>query len=473
MKNVKKLVAMAIIASTVSVNMAYAAPINEVVGKTAVETSIELAQKSWNGNWKGEKTVVLAAQNEENLVDALAVAPLAYSKKAPILLVNKGDEVNKPVLEELKAKEINKVYLASGEGVLTDKMKKQLEDEKIEVVRIGGKNRIETSENIAKELGEYSKVAVVGYNGIADAISIAPIASAEGMAIAIVGSNGELTKDYKVDMEDKEAYILGGETLVSKKTEEEVKGKRIAGKDRYETNAKVLETFKDELEFNTLYMPSGLPNKLKDGLTASVLAAQSNDPIVLLGQAKAQMEETNKVLTANVNKDTEISIIGQAKSDKILELIKEFNDRIDELNKKAEYKFEVEGTIANKGSINGEDLKDKDEKFFEGNSFITGKLLKTNEGADYAGKVRIKAPKVEGLQLWAYDSNSKAWYDINKDGWGTLENTMEDALKQDVTVYAFVEGKKTVDVTFDLIDVETEEAVVSTEVKLIVPIKVD
>ncbi|WP_291578859.1 cell wall-binding repeat-containing protein [Clostridium sp. UBA6640] len=460
MKNVKKLVAMAMIFSMVSVNMAYAAPVNEVVGKTAVETSIELAQKSWNGEWEGEKTVVLAAQNEENLVDALSVAPLAYSKKAPILLVNKGDVVNKPVLDELKDKEIEKVYLASGEGILTDKMKEQLEEEGMEVVRVGGKNRIETSENIAEELGSYDKVAVVGYNGIADAISIAPIASTEGMAIAIVGSNGELTKDYKVDMKDKEAYILGGETLVSKKTEEEINAKRITGKDRYETNAKILETFKDELEFNTIYMPSGLPNKLKDGLSTSVLAAQNNNPVVLLGMDKSQMEETNKVLEENVKKDTEISIIGQVKSENILELVKKVTEKIDELNEEhveaaSTYKFSYDltgktFTVAEEGTV----LPITLEADKVGDFGYTNALVKVEV---------ISKPEDSKLQILAKDTEGTEW-DLAQIGqWGPSEGfaiAKDYSEETKFTVKTDTKGKY--EVKFSLVDVKDSNKVLTT-----------
>ncbi|GAA0122636.1 cell wall-binding repeat-containing protein [Clostridium faecium] len=464
MKNVKKLVAMAIIASTVGVSTVYAAPINEIVGKTAIETAIELAEKSWDGNWKDEKTAVLAPQNEENLVDALAVSPLAYSKKAPILLVNKGDEVNEPVLEKLKAKEINKVYLASGEGILTDKMKEQLEAEGIEVIRVGGKNRIETSENIAKELGEYSKVAVVGYNGIADAISIAPIASAEGMAIAITDSNAELSKDYKIDMKDKETYILGGETLVSKETEEAIEGTRIAGKDRYETNAKVLETFKDELNFNTLYMPSGLPNKLKDGLTSSVLAAQGNDPIVLLGQVKSQMVETNKVLTSNVNKDSEMLIIGQAKSDEILELIKETNDKIDEINDGNEnpgeevastYKFsydltEKTFTTDEEGTV----LPVALEADKVGDFGYTNALIKVEV---------ISKPENSKLQVLAKDTEGKEWDLVQTGQWGPSEGfEIAKDYKEETNFTIKADAKGKYEVKFSLVDVKDNNKVLTT-----------
>ncbi len=464
MKNVKKLVAMAMIFSMVSINMAYAAPVNEVVGKTAVETSIELAQKSWDGKWKGEKTAVLAPQNEENLVDALAVAPLAYSKKAPILLVGKGDVVNKPVLDELKAKEINKVYLSSGEGILTNKMKEQLEKEGIEVIRIGGKSRIETSENIAKELGSYNKVAVVGYNGIADAISIAPIASAEGMAIAIVDSNKELTKDYKIDMKDKETYVLGGETLVSKKTEEEIKAKRITGKDRYETNAKILETFKEELEFNTIYMPSGLPNKLKDGLSSSVLAAQNNDPIVLLGEDKAQMEETNRVLKENVNKHTEISIIGQSKSEKILGLIKEFNEKIDELNEgnggtekevPSIYKFSYDltgktFTVDEEGTV----LPIVLEADKVGDFGYTNALIKVEV---------ISKPENSKLQVLAKDTEDKEWDLVQIGQWGPSEGfAIAKNYKEETKFTVKTDTKGKYEVKFSLVDVKDNNKVLTT-----------
>lgn len=267
------------------------------------ELSITVAKELWDNAYKGGKTAVLALEKDENLVDLLSISTLAYKKKAPIILISNGEKIEDELIENLKSRDVNKVYLPSGEGVLKEELEFQLKSHGIDMVRLGGMNRVETSVNISKELGEYKSVAVIGYNGSSDSISLGQIAAREETAILVSDNNGNIKENFYYH--DKNNYVVGGERLVSVESENKLKAKRIYGENRYETNLKVVEHFKDKLNFNKVYVSSGQDNQLAKALIIGQLAAVDKVPLILLdtdNEAKAE-----KVLKDSINKYTEIN----------------------------------------------------------------------------------------------------------------------------------------------------------------------
>jgi|GEM_PF-5032967 len=351
MRHIKKILAIAMLAIMLNSNTSFTAP--TVLANSISNNSVNVAKEIWSGEWKNEKTAIIVPQNEENIVDALSIAPLAYAKKAPILLVNKGDNVDEEVLKSLKNQNVDKIYLSSGVGILTNNMKKQLENEGIKVVRLGGKDRIETSENIAKELGDYNGVVIIGYNGASDAISIASIASRQKMAIAIANSNGDFSKT-PIKTEGKDIYILGGETLVSKSVENKLNANRIFGEDRYETSIEIIKEFKNKIKFDKVFIASGLGKGLHEGLVSSLLAAQSNAPMFLVSNNNEYMKVISKFLKENVNKNTEIILTSNEKIDAIKETIKEVNKEIEKQKSQANKPSRNSDLSSNDGSSSNE-----------------------------------------------------------------------------------------------------------------------
>ncbi|WP_454055580.1 cell wall-binding repeat-containing protein [Clostridium sp. Marseille-Q7071] len=267
------------------------------------ELSMTVAGELWNNAYKGGKTAVLALEKDENLVDLLSISTLAYKKKAPLILINNGEKIEDELIKKLKIKGVNKIYLPSGEGILKEELAFQLKSNGIDVVRLGGMNRVETSVNISKELGEYKSVAVIGYNGSPDSISLGQIAAREETVILVSDITGNIKENFYYH--DKNNYVVGGETLVSVESENKLKAKRIYGENRYETNLKVVEHFKDKLNFNKVYVSSGQDNQLAKALIIGQLAAVDKVPLILLdrdNEAKAE-----KVLKDSINKYTEVN----------------------------------------------------------------------------------------------------------------------------------------------------------------------
>ncbi|HFL2405596.1 TPA: S-layer protein SlpA [Clostridioides difficile] len=246
-----------------------------VAGEDRIETAIELSYKYYNSDDDNAVTDI-AADNvvlvgSQAIVDGLVASPLASEKHAPLLLTSK-DKLDSSVKSEIKrvmdlktTSGINtskKVYLAGGVNSISKDVENELKDMGVKVVRLAGDDRYETSLAIADEVGlDNDKAFVVGGTGLADAMSIAPVASqlkdsngnmdvVDGDATPIVVVDGK-AKDINAATEDfldnAQVDIIGGENSVSKDIEEAIDdatGKepnRTSGDDRQDTNAEVMK----------------------------------------------------------------------------------------------------------------------------------------------------------------------------------------------------------------------------------------
>lgn len=296
------------------------------------ELSMTVAKELWDNAYKGGKTAVLALEKDENLVDLLSISTLAYKKKAPIILINDGEKIKDELIENLKNRGVNKVYLPSGQGVLKEELTFQLKSHGIDVIRLGGMNRVETSINISKELGEHKSVVVIGYNGLPDSISLGQIAVREEKAILVSDNKGNIKENFYYD--NKNNYVVGGEKLVSSESENKLKAKRIYGENRYETNLKVVKHFKDKLNFNKIYISSGQDNQLAQALIIGQLATVDKAPLILLN--KDNESKAEELLKDSVNKYTEINFFNYENKNLFKDILSRDNSLLDrkEVNNK-------------------------------------------------------------------------------------------------------------------------------------------
>nr|WP_286184180.1 cell wall-binding repeat-containing protein [Clostridium sp. CCUG 7971] len=173
---------------------------------------------------------------------------------------------------------------------------------KIDIKRISGKDRYETSIKIADIINQSNKVEKVvlvnGENGIADSISISPVAGNKNMPI-ILSKQEALgqAKKWLSDNNIKESYIIGGKDCISANIEKSLENaKRIYGENRYETNSNILNEFYKNSEVSKVYYCKGNTDEIVDGVLVSPLASKKNTPIVLLGESlsKSQKEAISK-----------------------------------------------------------------------------------------------------------------------------------------------------------------------------------
>lgn len=256
-------------------------PAQRLGGVDRYETAVKISQAGWAND--SSDFAILSAGMDDNLVDSLTAAPLAHYKEAPILLTE-GNVLNPFTEQELQRLGVKTVYVTSGTGVITQAVLDKLKEMDIQVVSLGGRDRFETSLNIAKELGTFNKVIVsTAYNN-ADALSVASIAASQGIPIILcdVAQIPQTVKEYLNTKQIEESYVLGGEGALSATVEQNLPNpKRLGGTDRFETNVKIIEAFNSVLGNEKAYLASGNDRNLVDALAGSSLAAKTSSMIIL------------------------------------------------------------------------------------------------------------------------------------------------------------------------------------------------
>lgn len=262
--------------------------INALIGTDRYDTAVRLSK----GQFTTANTVMIA--NGGALADGLAATPLATFKKAPLLLTGASNlpEGTKGEIKRLGAKN---AIIVGGATVVNDNVIKELKALGVtNVERIGGTDRYDTSLEIAKYIDkncyDVSKVVISNGLGQADALSIASVAGRDKMAIVLVEKDKVPTKVYSwLKGETLEnAYIIGGTTVVADSVLNKINGitsanitkNRLGGKDRYATNAMVIDKFYGSV-VNKTYIAKGL--QLIDALAAGPVAALNGSPVVLSG----------------------------------------------------------------------------------------------------------------------------------------------------------------------------------------------
>lgn len=275
------------------------APISRLAGVDRYETAVKISQAGWADN--SSTYAILSAGIDDNLVDALTAAPLAKLKSAPILLTE-GDQLNPNTQAELKRLGVTTVYVTSGLGVITQPVLDELDAMNIKIATLGGVDRFGTALNIAKELGQPSKLVVATAYSNADALSIAAIAAAQTMPI-LLSNPDKLPDDVaayinQVKSNVAQTYLVGGTGVLNKSLETDLPHPlRLGGKDRYETNQLVIGSFALTLPGDTAYVANGEDNHLVDALTGSVLAAKGSTAIALTSNP-IQDENQNFLLSS-------------------------------------------------------------------------------------------------------------------------------------------------------------------------------
>ena len=261
--------------------------VKEIIGKDRYDTAIKISKEGFK---EMVSSVILV--NATSLPDALCVAPLANAYECPILLINK-DNIPNEVYEEINRLGAQDIILIGGEGVISAKVEEELESKGYYTDRIGGKDRYETSLNIASALNEINPVKEIsivnGVKGLADATSIAPPSARDGRAILYTNGNDISGIESFITKDIEKAYIVGKEAAVSPNVENILKSKnldvkRLGGDNRNDTNAKVISEFYSGKELNNIYVAkdgTGKESDLIDALSVGPLAAKTKSPVII------------------------------------------------------------------------------------------------------------------------------------------------------------------------------------------------
>ncbi|WP_331475053.1 cell wall-binding repeat-containing protein [Clostridioides difficile] len=203
-------------------------------------------------------------------------------------------------------------------------------------------NSFATSLEIADEIGlNHNKVFVVGGTGLADAMSIASVASNKEMPIVVVDGKG---KDLSTDAKDfiGSAYvdIIGGKSSVSEDMEDAIDdatGKspeRVSGDDRQDTNAEVIKTYFEKDNSDSV-ISTGVKNfyvakdgstkedQLVDALAIAAVAGHNEAPIVLATDSLSSDQSVAISKVTNSDDSKKLTQVGKGIADSVIKRIKD------------------------------------------------------------------------------------------------------------------------------------------------------
>lgn len=295
-------------------------PVTRISGSNRFATAAAVSKKAYP---KGTKNVILAS--DSNYADALCGSPLAKALDAPILLSAK-DLLPTATKTEMTRLGVKNVYILGGTSVISEEIEKQLAETGLNVVRIAGEDRYETSAEVAKVLqqmaGKPSLTAFfVSANDYPDAISVSSIAAIKDSPIFYIDKSGKLdekVKDYLANCGRKLgfAYIIGGTSAISDDIIEEIKPYfnqwgRYGGNNRYDTNTRINSAFRTMFTGKDIYLATG--KDFPDALTGGVLAAKNGSPIAMADTVlTAKQTEYFKELGITEAKGNTLHILGGA-----------------------------------------------------------------------------------------------------------------------------------------------------------------
>lgn len=249
---------------------------NRLAGLTRYDTAVAIAEKGWQ-----QSDYAILAYGE-NFPDALASAPLAKKYNAPILLTNANvlAPQTKRALLDLKVKH---VLIVGGTAVVSTAIEKELKVMGLSVIRLAGKDRYETSIEIAKQLGNVSGLFVTTGEDYADALSAGSVAGKLNMPILLVPKDTLPSKvtAYLATQTIKTSYVVGNWEMISNSVMNQFpNAQRISGMDGYARNIAILNQFAGNYAAGEICLATG--GNFADALTGSAYAAKNSLPIVLM-----------------------------------------------------------------------------------------------------------------------------------------------------------------------------------------------
>ncbi|WP_417898882.1 cell wall-binding repeat-containing protein [Bacillus haimaensis] len=261
---------------------------NRISGKNSLETSVAMALNGWttleektlsNGTRNIKGKFALLASNQ-NFADSLATVPLAYKLDSPIFLTEKN-YLPQSSITTMKDMGVDHVIVVGGEQAISKEVEKKLITNGMITERISGKTRYDTAVEINKFLSTTSEdVIVVNGNSFPDALSISAYAATKGIPILFVEKSWvpDATKQFILDHDFKNRYIIGGTAVVNTALEASLDAKRISGANRYATNIEVLTSFPCHCEGYNF----ATGKDFKDALSGGLLSAKQNKALLLV-----------------------------------------------------------------------------------------------------------------------------------------------------------------------------------------------
>jgi cell wall-associated protease len=228
--------------------------------------------------------------------DSLTASVLAASLLSPLLITPK-DSLKDVVRQEIERLSPETVYLIGGEGAISKNVENQLKGlpSVRSVIRIAGNDRYETGVRVAEAVasikGQVRKIIVATGENFPDALSAAPLAGYLGSPIILVKKDllPPSVVEFLRGFRPQEALIIGGTGVVSDSIASYLSVnygmtvRRIGGKNRYETSAKLLDYAVREariLSDQSVFLATG--ENFPDALSSGAPAGLNGIPLLVI-----------------------------------------------------------------------------------------------------------------------------------------------------------------------------------------------
>ena len=336
--------------------------VTRISGKDRITTSVEISKSAYTTS----ENVVLASGF--NFADALSAGQLASALNAPLLLSSqdKLDSQTKNEIERLKAK---KVYVVGGNNAISKNgVDTSLKSEKIDVTRLEGQDRYSTSQKVMEKTKEIINPEYL------------LIASGKNFPDALAATSFFVNHKSVMVLSDGVAYpqsnlqeiAIGGVNQLPLKG---FKGRRVSGKDRYETALEIAKLSFDKN--NNAILASG--QVFADSLSAVSLTKKHSAPIILT-QSDSLTENAKKYLNGK-----NVFIVGGEKT-----VVKKIMTNIttEERAKIASFNLEeeIEKVLAKKKNNDNFNLEKEIERILAKNQAYQNLIIKQEVEKALSGK---------------------------------------------------------------------------------------
>ena len=281
--------------------------VRRVAGDNRVETAVEVSKTLFDTS----RVVLIATASD--FADALAGAPLAAQQGGPLLLSGR-DGVPGQTVAEIERLGATRAILLGGEAALGPAVADQLAAMDLDVERIGGATREETSVLIAQRMGVNGEVVLAARGGFADALSVSALAASRRLPILLVQPD-DLGVAGDVLTADTDVLVVGGTAVIGDavaQAADDAAGDvtRLAGSNRYATSVAVAEAaLARGLTTDTVWVATG--RDFADGLVAGTAAGLVDGPLLLVDGANAAgSPEPLAFLTGHAEGTTTVNVAG-------------------------------------------------------------------------------------------------------------------------------------------------------------------
>lgn len=260
-------------------------PVLRIAGADRYGTSAELARR-------GGYSPHVYLTSGVNYPDALAIAGIAGSEHAPVVLTAPG-QLSDEVRESLTDVQATQVTIIGGPDAVSPAVEQELADLGVDVDRIGGTNRYHTAALLAEGAPEGGTVYVASGEVYADALAAGPMTAAEGLPVLLTrgGALPATTRAALQDLAPAEIVLVGGSDRVSDAVLADLNqiapAERVGGSNRFHTAALLAERHDagelgSGFESSTAYLAAG--HAWPDALTLAARAGAQGSPILLVRQ---------------------------------------------------------------------------------------------------------------------------------------------------------------------------------------------